>query len=399
MDSGRSLRVLLGGAVMEPDWQGGEPVFLDLLRRGLTEQGVTVLPEGSRRSFAELAALSVMPFDAEPMRMTHYRDRLRALRPDIVLMGFDFDCSLVLAARQEGIPCVVSVQIYWPTCPVGTRYIEGQGVCTEAAPLKCVRHISRIGVSPNLQMPVSHFPAPLAVIMYAKRWMRTSALNHADALVANSEFEGQVLRQGGYTNVHVIHNGVDPAQFPATPWSGPTKTVLYPVARSRQERKGYAHFVEMAKAIRAQLPEVRFQILNDPGDDLVDGTPYLSRADLAATLRSSYLAVVPGLWDEPFGFVAAEAMSSGRPVVMYDGGGSAELFENGRSGVLVPRGDVGALTRAVLALLRDEAAAREIGAAARARIEDRFRYDVMAQRFLSLMNGVLDGRSRPAPSN
>jgi glycosyltransferase involved in cell wall biosynthesis len=202
--------------------------------------------------------------------------------------------------------------------------------------------------------------------------VRPAALSHANALVANSEFMGKILTEAGYRNVRVIHNGVDTELFRPSPSTGPSKLVLFPVARSRQERKGYSHFVRMARAVHAQLPEVRFRILNDPGDDLIEGTPYLSLPELVEQLRSAYLVVVPGLWDEPFGLVAAEAMSVGRPVVMYDGGGSCELMQNGQSGVLVPRGNVEELTRAVIRLLTDEETARRIGRAARARIEASF---------------------------
>jgi glycosyltransferase involved in cell wall biosynthesis len=34
---------------------------------------------------------------------------------------------------------------------------------------------------------------------------------------------------------------------------------------------------------------------------------------------------IPSLWDEPFGFVAAEAMAMGRPVVVTPSGALAEL--------------------------------------------------------------------------
>ncbi|MCI4351787.1 MAG: glycosyltransferase family 4 protein [Thermoplasmata archaeon] len=393
MADGRDLRVLYAGAVLAPDWTGGEPVFAELLMRGLMQRGVKVLREGSRRTLSELARLAFVPYDAEPWRVARYRRRLRELRPDAVLAGFDFDCSWVIAARKEGVPVFVCVQIYWPTCPIGTRYIDGVGVCSSPGFMKCLRHISRADMSPNLGLPVPVLSPPLALALYSKLLLRPSALSQADALVANSVFAGQVLTAAGYTNVRVIHNGVDTGLFRAEPWGGGPKVVLYPVARSRQERKGYAHFVRLARAVHAQFPEVRFRILNDPGDELIEGTPYLSHLELAELFRAAYLVVVPGLWDEPFGFVAAEAMASGRPVVMYDGGGSAELIENGRSGVLVARGDEEALKRAVTGMLNDEPTAHRMGQAARARIEAQFGFPLMAERFLQLIREALPERS------
>jgi glycosyltransferase involved in cell wall biosynthesis len=227
------------------------------------------------------------------------------------------------------------------------------------------------------------------LLLYLKILERPAALAQADALVANSEFTATVLRNAGYERVHTIHNGVDTRLFAAAPWSESRKVVLYPVARSRQERKGYAHFVEMARQVHATHPEVTFRILNDPGGDFIQGTPYLSHEELARELRSDYFAVVPSVWDEPFGFVAIEAMSVGRPVIAYRVGGLPEIVEDGVSGRLVPRGNVEELTRAVRELLDDETSARRMGHAARERVEQRFDYELMVDRYLGLIRNLV----------
>jgi len=146
------------------------------------------------------------------------------------------------------------------------------------------------------------------------------------------------------------------------------------------------------------MPEVTFRILNDPGDTLCEGTPYLTHPELAQELRSDYLVVVPSLWDDPFPFVPIEAMSAGRPVVAYRVGGIPDLIEDGVSGLLVPRGSVDELTEAVRGLLNDEERARRMGEAARARVESAFDYRVMAQKYLTLISSLLVAKrngSRP----
>ncbi|MCI4324307.1 MAG: glycosyltransferase family 4 protein [Thermoplasmata archaeon] len=386
----RPLRALFAGASMEPDWEGGEPVFAGLLERGFREMGVQVEREGTRRGLLGFAALAVVPYDVEPYRLMRYRRRLRASRPDVVLAFYDYDCALIVAAHQEGIPVVACTQIYWPTCPIGTHYIEGQGVCYEPGLAKCVRHAARSPVSPNLGIPTPGLPPPLGLVLYSKVRLRRPALSLADAIVANSEFMAGVLRRGGYDKVHAIHNGVDVGLFNPAPWRESTRQVLYPVARSGQERKGFPHFAELAKTIRAEDPSVRFKVLNHQGDELLDGAPYLSRTELAAEFQRSYMAVVPGLWDEPFGLVAAEAMASGRPVVAYAAGGLTEIIEDGVSGILVPRGDVQALTAAVRVLLRDPERARRLGEGARARVEAMFSYQRTAAGYYALIQKLLN---------
>jgi glycosyltransferase involved in cell wall biosynthesis len=69
--------------------------------------------------------------------------------------------------------------------------------------------------------------------------------------------------------------------------------------------------------------------------------------------------------------VMIEAMSLGLPVVSFDcPTGPAEVIEDGRSGVLVPDGDVGALADAMLAVVEDADYRRALAAGAAERAKD-----------------------------
>jgi glycosyltransferase involved in cell wall biosynthesis len=54
---------------------------------------------------------------------------------------------------------------------------------------------------------------------------------------------------------------------------------------------------------------------------------------------------------EPFGRVILEGMLMGKPVVATDAGGVPELIEHGRTGFLVPPGDVEALAGCLARIL------------------------------------------------
>ena len=72
------------------------------------------------------------------------------------------------------------------------------------------------------------------------------------------------------------------------------------------------------------------------------------------------------LWSEPFGRTPMEAFSVGTPAVVSRIGGLAEIVTHGRDGLLVPPGDVEALSGALAAMLaRDERHAAMCAAAAR----------------------------------
>ena len=93
------------------------------------------------------------------------------------------------------------------------------------------------------------------------------------------------------------------------------------------------------------------------------------RAETLAAWRRCAFAVVPSLWEEPFGIVALEAMAMGKPVIASEAGGLADLVEHGKTGLLVAPGDVGALRDAMTLLMRDEALRCEMATEAAERVK------------------------------
>lgn len=80
------------------------------------------------------------------------------------------------------------------------------------------------------------------------------------------------------------------------------------------------------------------------------------------------LLVLPTLHDG-FGFVVAEAMASGLPVITTDRCGAAEWIRPGHTGWIVPAGDTDALAAAMDAAMHARARLRDMGMAARHDIE------------------------------
>lgn len=75
---------------------------------------------------------------------------------------------------------------------------------------------------------------------------------------------------------------------------------------------------------------------------------------------------------ETFGLATAEAMAAGLPVVVTGVGGLAELVDDGRTGLVVPRGNEASLADALERLLADPGAAAAMGEAARAHATAQF---------------------------
>jgi glycosyltransferase involved in cell wall biosynthesis len=105
----------------------------------------------------------------------------------------------------------------------------------------------------------------------------------------------------------------------------------------------------------------------------------LTDTGVAELMASAQVACVPSLY-EGFSLPAVEAMSSGTALVASDVGALSEVVGgDGRAGVLVPPGDAGALTKAIAGLLCDSTRRTAIGAAGRARVEERFSWTATAQ--------------------
>ena len=70
-------------------------------------------------------------------------------------------------------------------------------------------------------------------------------------------------------------------------------------------------------------------------------------------LRGARLCVHPA-YEDGFAYAPAEALAAGVPVIVSEDTGMKELIEPGRDGVIVPTGDLDALTQAIEAAYRGE---------------------------------------------
>ena len=84
-----------------------------------------------------------------------------------------------------------------------------------------------------------------------------------------------------------------------------------------------------------------------------------------------------------------EAMASGLPVIATDVGANADLVAHGRSGEIVPAGDVEALAQALVRVGVDPARAAEMGRAARLDAERRFALHSMVDAYRALYDEQL----------
>ena len=99
--------------------------------------------------------------------------------------------------------------------------------------------------------------------------------------------------------------------------------------------------------------------------------------------------IMPSILPEPLGNVTMEAMAMGLPVIASRGGGSVDLVEEGRSGLLFRPGDSVELADKLAFLHQHPQQRREMGEAGRRRQLAEFSLDRCAGRIDDLYRRIL----------
>lgn len=111
------------------------------------------------------------------------------------------------------------------------------------------------------------------------------------------------------------------------------------------------------------------------------------RDDLDRYLGCADLLLHPSL-REGLGVITLKAAAAGVPVIGFEAGGVPEAVRDGQTGLLVPPGDVAALTEAAAALLDDDARRRQFAETARQRMREEFSIQTMVAAHLTLYRSV-----------
>jgi glycosyltransferase involved in cell wall biosynthesis len=94
---------------------------------------------------------------------------------------------------------------------------------------------------------------------------------------------------------------------------------------------------------------------------------------------------------ESFGMIAIEAWAARRPVVLADIDAVRSFVDDGRTGLLIPPGDAGALASAVVDLLDDPDQRAALAAAGRAEAEAGFDWERICDQWAELVSSSTRG--------
>jgi glycosyltransferase involved in cell wall biosynthesis len=122
-----------------------------------------------------------------------------------------------------------------------------------------------------------------------------------------------------------------------------------------------------------------------------------ARGDIARVMAASDLFTLPS-FEEPFGVVFLEAMAMKKAVVAVDNGGTPEVVEHGKAGLLSEPWNVEELAANIVTLLGSPALRERMGDFGRRRVIDYFNPQRMALEAGEAYERIVRGEpARPAP--
>jgi glycosyltransferase involved in cell wall biosynthesis len=255
-----------------------------------------------------------------------------------------------------------------------------------------------------------------------KSWYN-SVMARGDAVIANSQYTGRILRERHNTpaiRLHVIPRAVDLERFSLqsvssariaslkASWGIPANARVVLHAARLTRWKGQHLLIGAASRLKqtssfdnaviviagdhqgraAYLDELRAAIeaLGLNGKVVLAG----HCTDMPAAFAAAYLTVIPSIEPEAFGRASIEAQAMGCPVIVSDGGALPEtLAKAGRSGWTVPTGNEAALAQAIELALEMAPEQRSAMAAAAMDNADNFSKTVLQKKTLEVYDGLL----------
>ncbi len=259
------------------------------------------------------------------------------------------------------------------------------------------------GRRPGLVWHLHDYLGPRRMTTRLLRWRQWRSGRTATVVTNSASVAADATRAlANDTRVVTVRNGVDLDRFSMTgaranldAMSGlpqaSANTIRVGLVATLARWKGHATFLEAIARLPAHLP-VRAYIVGDAVyqtegsqyslDELRQRARSLGIADRVgftgfvhtpeATFRALHVVVHASTAPEPFGLVIAEAMACGRPVVVSNAGGAAEIITPGVDALVHAPGDAGDLAAQIAALAANPELRAQIGRAARRTAERSF---------------------------
>lgn len=397
MSSYALRRILIACSAYPPDIKGGGEKSVQILAQSLSARGhaVRILTladqEGERMDADGRTPISMVPspniywnFRPHPSKLKklawHVLENfnpnairvvgkvIRDFKPDLVVSSSieNFGPAIWQASRKARVPVVHILRSYYIQCLRGTMFSQGSN-CKSSC-MECT------------------------VLTQGRR----QAARDVNGLIGISQF---ILGQHTALFPKALHqtipNAVPPTGRPARVRSA-SPTITFGYLGRLEPEKGIQEVLEVFQ----QLPENCHLLIAGTGE--ADYESQLRKTFASERIRflgwvaaeSVYtqidFAIIPSVWNEPFGRVVIEAYSHGVPVIAAARGGLAELVREGCTGYLFDPSVPGDLHRTCLRAVDASPSYEAVAAAARAEAK-RYLPSAIAHEYEKFFTRILYG--------
>lgn len=235
----------------------------------------------------------------------------------------------------------------------------------------------------------------------APLWKRAAArvINQPlDKVVCVSNYGYECMTTFGLlpkSRYQMIYNGVDLSRVKTDPllatkfrerYSIPAERAIVTQVSWMIPEKGIADFLETARLVLEQNRNVQFLLVGDGTNraqyaldaaalglgDRITWTGMIDDPFGQGVFQAADVVCQFSRWEEVFGWMIAEAMAHGKPVVATRVGGIPELITDDVNGYLVGRSDARAMSDRILRLLSDPDLRERLGASGREIVARKF---------------------------
>lgn len=291
--------------------------------------------------------------------------------------------SIIGAAKKLGVCVVLTLHDSKPVCPSYYRVRDGKPCsdCLEGDFLNVVRHRCADGSLGK------------SALLYAEAVTQRLMGNYekVDAFIAPSQFMlHSVAHRIPQHRIKLLYNGIDTNEAVG---SGVDDGYVLYLGRLVKEKgvetllKAHANSSMKWRLVVAGTGPLLDVLKTQYNPSIFVG--YVTDEPLKALIDKASLIVVPSEIYENCPMSVLEAMAYGKPVVGSNMGGTAELVEDGKTGLLFDAGNVDDLKLKLDQLMASEELRQQMGSAGRKRVVDNFSLEKHNVGLMNIYDSVL----------
>ena len=292
--------------------------------------------------------------------------------------------SVMVACKESNVPVVMRCPNCRLVCPIGnlTRNDNVCELCSNGKEYWCVLKNCRGNIFES-----AGYAFRSAVARKLRLYQKNVTL-----YVPPSEFVKSKLVNAGFPQERIIvvpnmvsgnDSGIDMSLGDYVAYVGRIspekgiKTLLTSARLTGIPVRLAGDYSKMPEILKTVPPNVQF-------------VGHLNRNQLDKFYQKARFTVVPSLWFEAFGLVAAEAMRNGLPVIASRIGALPEIVEDGVTGFLFDPGNIKELMSKMKILWENKDLCREMGKAARRKAIQDYSEDVYYKRLIALYKKAIE---------